>query len=58
MTELERIREQIQRMRRAGVEPECVYLTPNTSFELYRPTVIDGVKVSVETGLVTPFEVR
>ena len=58
MTKLERIREQIQRMRRAGVEPECVYLTPKMFYELRKPKEICGVRVTVEKGLTLECEVR
>lgn len=58
MIELEAIKKQIRRMRQAGVEPECVYLTPRASHFLERPKIISGVPVYVETGLLTECEVR
>lgn len=58
MIDESQVRGMIRQMRKKGVEPEIVYITPRLSHHLNRPQEISGVKVVVETGLGCECEVR
>ena len=58
MNELDRIREQIKRMRRKGVEPEVVYMAYDFWDELGRPRRFFGVECCESDRILGRFEVR
>ena len=58
MTELDRIREQIKRMRVKGIEPEVVYLCYDLWHELGKPRRFAGVECCESDRILGRFEVR
>ena len=58
MNELDRIREQIKRMRRKGVEPEVVYMAHDLWDKLGRPHSFFGVYCCENDRILGRFEVR
>ena len=58
MNELDRIREQIKRMRHKGIEPEVVYMCHELWDKLGRPRVFFGVECCENERILGRFEVR
>lgn len=58
MNELDRIREQIKRMRTKGIEPDCIYMCYELWDSMNRPRKFCGISVAPSERLIGRFEVR